>query len=58
MSKKAKRPRIKAKIEVLTGKLICSTNPAKYFRAKWFDVRILYNPQNYKTVDVIVNYDN
>lgn len=55
---KAKRPRIKAKIEVLTGKLVSSTNPTRYFRAKWFDVSVLYNPQTYKTMNVIVNYDN
>jgi hypothetical protein len=55
---KNKRPRIKAKIIVTTGKLVCSTNPARYFRAKWFDVNVLYNPLNYKTMSVIVNYDN
>lgn len=55
---KNKRPRIKAKIEVLTGKLVSSTNKVRNFRAKWFDVSVLYNPQNYKTVNVIVNYDN
>jgi len=55
---KDKRPRVKAKIAVATGKLVCSTNPVRYFRAKWFDVNVLYNPQTYKTMNVIVNYDN
>ena len=55
---KAKRTRIKAKIEIATGKLVSSTNPTRYFRAKWFDVNVLYNPQTYKIMNVIVNYDN
>lgn len=55
---KSKRPRIQAKLEIATGKLVSSTNPVRYFRAKWFDVNVKYSVQTYKTVEVIVNYDN